>query len=64
MKTGWSKVVRHVKIAGSDNTYNVAYEEGAYLLNEKYKLNLTLNLWDNFVNEMTPINNGQIAMFE
>jgi hypothetical protein len=33
------------------------------LLNEKYKLNLTLNLWDNFINEMTPINNGQIAMF-
>jgi hypothetical protein len=33
------------------------------MLNEKYKLNLTLNLWDNFINEMTPINNGQIAMF-
>lgn len=33
------------------------------MLNEKYKLNLTLNLWDNFINEMTPVNNGQIAMF-
>jgi len=33
------------------------------MLNEKYKLNLTLNLWDSFINEMTPINNGQIAMF-
>jgi hypothetical protein len=33
------------------------------MLNEKYKLNLALNLWDNFINEMTPINNGQIAMF-
>lgn len=32
-------------------------------LNEKYKLNLTLNLWDSFINEMTPVNNGQIAMF-
>ncbi len=32
-------------------------------LNEKYKLNLTLNLWDNFINEMTPVNNGQITMF-
>lgn len=32
-------------------------------LNDKYKLNLTLNLWDNFLNEMTPVNNGQIAMF-
>jgi hypothetical protein len=33
------------------------------MLNVKYKFNLTLNLWDNFINEMTPINNGQIAMF-
>lgn len=33
------------------------------MLNEKYKLNLTLNLWDRFIHEMTPINNGQIAMF-
>ena len=32
-------------------------------LNEKYKFNLTLDLWDSFVSEMTPINNGQIAMF-
>jgi hypothetical protein len=32
-------------------------------LNEKYKLNLTLNLWDSFINEMTPVNNGQMAMF-
>ena len=32
-------------------------------LNDKYKLSLTLNLWDNFLNEMTPVNNGQIAMF-
>jgi hypothetical protein len=32
-------------------------------LNEKYNFNLTLNFWDNFINEMTPINDGQIAMF-
>ena len=32
-------------------------------LNKKYKFNLTLGLWDNFINEMTPISNGQIAMF-
>jgi len=32
-------------------------------LNEKYKLNLTLNLWDRFINEMTPSKNGQLAMF-
>ncbi|MBK8473504.1 MAG: hypothetical protein IPL33_15910 [Sphingobacteriales bacterium] len=32
-------------------------------LNEKYKFNLTLNLWDSFINEMTPVNNGQMAMF-
>jgi len=32
-------------------------------LNDKYKLRLTLELWDNFINEMTPVNNGQIVMF-
>ncbi len=33
------------------------------MLNKKYGLNLTLNLWDNFINEMTPISNEQMAMF-
>ena len=33
------------------------------ILNEKYNLDLTLNLWDNFIDEMTPINNGQMKMF-
>jgi len=32
-------------------------------LNEKYKLCLTLNLWGNFLKEMTPVSNEQIAMF-
>lgn len=32
-------------------------------LNEKYKFSLTLDLWDSFINEMTPVNNGQMAMF-
>lgn len=32
-------------------------------LNEKYKFNLTLDLWDSFIREMTPVNNGQMVMF-
>ena len=32
-------------------------------LNEKYQLNLVMNLWDSFINEMTPVKNGQIEMF-
>ena len=32
-------------------------------LNKKYKFNLTLDLWDSFISEMTPVNNGQMAMF-
>lgn len=32
-------------------------------LNGKYKFNLTLDLWDNFINEMAPVNNGQMSMF-
>jgi hypothetical protein len=33
------------------------------MLNEKYNLNLTLAFWKDFINEMTPVNNGQMAMF-
>jgi hypothetical protein len=33
------------------------------MLNEKYKFNLTLNLWGSFINEMRPVDNRQIAMF-
>lgn len=33
-------------------------------LNEIYKLNLTSNLWSDFLSEMTPIRNRQIALFE
>ena len=33
------------------------------ILNEKYKLNLTLNFWNSFIDEMTPIKNGQLEMF-
>jgi len=32
-------------------------------LNEKYKLNLTLKLWDTFIQEMTPVKIGQMTMF-
>ncbi len=32
-------------------------------LNEMYKFNLTLELWENFLKEMTPIAKGQIALF-
>lgn len=32
-------------------------------LNEMYKFNLNLDLWNSFVNEMTPVNDGQLTMF-
>lgn len=32
-------------------------------LNEKYKLNLSLELWDSFINEMTPIKESQMTLF-
>ena len=32
-------------------------------LNELYQFNLTLDLWNNFLDEMAPANNGQIAFF-
>ncbi len=33
------------------------------MLNEKYKLNLTLDLWNSFISEMTPMNSGQMTLF-
>ncbi len=32
-------------------------------LNEKYNLSLSLNLWEEFLTKMKPINNGQLEMF-
>lgn len=47
----------------AQNIKRVDLQTELEILNEKYKLNLTLNLWDSFIKEMTPINNAQIAMF-
>ena len=33
------------------------------ILNKKYNLNLTLNLWKSFIKEMEPVNNGQMEIF-
>lgn len=33
-------------------------------LNNKYDLNLSLNLWESFIKQMTPLNKGQMVMFE
>ncbi len=33
------------------------------ILNEKYNLNLSLELWDSFINEMTPIKDSQMTLF-
>ena len=33
-------------------------------LNEIYKFSLTLDLWDKFLNEMTPVYRGQLEMFK
>ena len=32
-------------------------------LNQLYNLNITLNLWENYLSEMKPINSGQFEMF-
>jgi hypothetical protein len=32
-------------------------------LNKMYSIDLSLNLWDSFIGEMTPINDGQITIF-
>jgi hypothetical protein len=50
-----------LQLANNSNKQNLKTE--LKRLNEMYKLSLTLDLWDNFLNEMTPVNDGQIAMF-
>jgi hypothetical protein len=32
-------------------------------LNKKYNLHLTLDLWDSFIKEMTPVKNGKLSLF-
>ena len=32
-------------------------------LNKMYNLNINLNDWENYLNEMKPINSGQLEMF-
>lgn len=45
-------------------TVNIRYlETELQRLNEIYNFNLTLCQWDNFMNEMKPVNNGQIELF-
>ena len=34
-----------------------------HCINEKYKFKLTLDLWCDFINEMKPIENGQMELF-
>jgi len=39
-------------------------EEQLKLMNEKYGFNLDLKLWDNFIEEMTPVKKEQMTLFE
>lgn len=50
-------------LALAKNIKRVNLQTELKLLNEKYNLNLTLNLWNSFIKEMMPVNNGQITMF-
>jgi hypothetical protein len=50
-----------LELASQINTEQLQSE--LEMLNEKYKLNLTLNLWDSFINEMTPIKESQMTLF-
>ncbi len=50
-------------LALAKNTNEVLLKIELKKLNEMYNFNLTLDLWENFINEMTPINNRQMLMF-
>jgi hypothetical protein len=50
-----------LKLAKNINVDELKFE--IEKLNNLYNLNITLNLWENYLNEMTPINKGQLEMF-
>jgi hypothetical protein len=50
-----------LKLAKNINVDELKFE--IEKLNNLYNLNITLNLWENYLNEMTPINSGQLEMF-
>jgi len=50
-----------LELAKQINKADLQLELG--LLNEKYRLNLTLNLWNTFIKEMMPANSEQMKIF-
>ena len=63
-RTFTKDILMRIDLLGIAKNFNrVNLQTELELLNEKYKLNLTLNLWDSFIKEMASVNNGQIAMF-
>ena len=50
-----------LKLAKNINVDELKFE--IEKLNNLYNLNITLKLWKNYLNEMTPINSGQLEMF-
>ncbi|MGB4773708.1 MAG: hypothetical protein WBP45_00915, partial [Daejeonella sp.] len=41
----------------------VSLQKELNYINETYNFNLTLDFWCDFINEMTPIQSGQIELF-
>lgn len=50
-----------LKLAENINVDELKFE--VEKLNNLYNLKITLNLWENYLNEMKPINSGQLEMF-
>ncbi len=50
-----------LKLAKNSNVDELKFE--VEKLNNLYNLKITLNLWKNYLNEMKPINSGQLEMF-
>ena len=50
-----------LKLAKNSNVDELKFE--VEKLNNLYNLKITLNLWKNYLNEMKPVNSGQLEMF-
>ncbi|WP_209391155.1 hypothetical protein [Chryseobacterium sp. RR2-3-20] len=47
----------------AENIENSVLQTGLNEINETYNFNLTLNLWEDFIEEMQPIKSGQMQLF-
>lgn len=64
-RTFTKEVLMRIDLYALSNLYDTSeLKKELEKLNEKYELNLTLDLWADFISVISPVNTGQLVMFE